>query len=448
MSALQSKSVVIVGGSLTGLFHRLYLKRHGVDVTILEKDPRSIRSSYQAGIAFGPAVEELLAKYDDTGLQSWIPAVGTRFSWRKRQDVAKLGIIRHETSWTLLYNILRANFDGMASETVPSPPPARDNDGNAQYLCGQKVIELIIGDKETTRSVKLGYISCAEEQKKAASQNVLEVDYIEADLVIAADGLHSTMRRLLNPPGRPTSEYAGYVAWRGTVPENQVSTPTAEYITNARGISRYCIPPDSGSFTSGTRLINWVWYCNVQDKSEEMNEPLTSKDGHIHGNTLPSGLVRPEVWDKYLAAALAQVTEPFAELLAKTKNPFVINVNDILCEKASFYDGRVLLAGDALATFRPHFAIATEKAARAALQLGKVWEGKKTLEEWEKEVLSYEKTGFLGSRVLGAWGCRGWWEFGCEAGKLAGFLAGLKLAGVRRAFWERLERYSPSWYPC
>lgn len=204
--------------------------------------------------------------------------------------------------------------------------------------------------------------------------------------------------------------------------------------------SRYCIPPDSGHFfTSGPttkahsdsretargaspRLINWVWYYNVPDNSPEMTELLTNKDGHIHSNTVPSGLVRPEVWNKYLTAVLPHVAKPYADLLSKTENPFVTKVNDVLCEKATFYDGRVILTGDALATFRPHIAVATEKAAKGVLELGKVWGGTKTLEDWEKEALFYEKKVWLASRALGAWGCRGWWEFFCEFGALASFL--------------------------
>lgn len=158
-----------------------------------------------------------------------------------------------------------------------------------------------------------------------------------------------------------------------------------------------------------------------------MTEILTNQNGHVHSNTVPSGLVRPQVWEKYLAAILPHVAAPYAELLTKTKNPFVTKVNDVLCEQASFYDGRILLVGDTLATFRPHFAVATEKAARGALELGKVWDGEKTMEDWEKEMLDYEKKVWMGSRVLGTAFCRGWWEFARELGGFVWFLLKLKV---------------------
>lgn len=227
MTALRDKTVVIVGGSLTGLFHGLYLKRHGVNVTILEKDRSAIRSSHQTGIAFGPAVEELLKNYDDTYLPNCIPAVGTRLDFHKFLNVLHLSVERHETSWTLLYNILRANFDGLVSSTVPNPPPPRQGDGKARYLVGKEVTEMIVGSKSQKESIKLGYLTRGEDGNSTTSRDE-RVEYIAADLVIAADGLHSTIRRLLDPPGVP-SEYSGYVSWRGTVPEDEVSPQTLEH---------------------------------------------------------------------------------------------------------------------------------------------------------------------------------------------------------------------------
>ena len=42
-----------------------------------------------------------------------------------------------------------------------------------------------------------------------------------ADLVVGADGPSSTLRKVLMPDVK--REYAGYVAWRGTVLESEVS---------------------------------------------------------------------------------------------------------------------------------------------------------------------------------------------------------------------------------
>lgn len=101
---------------------------------------------------------------------------------------------------------------------------------------------------------------------------------------------------------------------------------------------------------------------------------------------------------------------PFAEVISATQHPFVTKVNDALCETASFHDGHVVLVGDALATFRPHFAVATEQAARHCLGLGRVWKGETTMKQWATEATAYGKRIWLMSRVLGMWGTGRWWE--------------------------------------
>jgi 2-polyprenyl-6-methoxyphenol hydroxylase-like FAD-dependent oxidoreductase len=53
---------------------------------------------------------------------------------------------------------------------------------------------------------------------------------VSADLVIAADGANSTVRRKLLPEIKPI--YAGYVTWRGVVSEDQVKGETKTTLSN------------------------------------------------------------------------------------------------------------------------------------------------------------------------------------------------------------------------
>ncbi len=204
-----------VGGSLAGLLHGLCLKRHGSNVVILEQDPSTVRSSHQAGIAFGPAVEEILRKYDLTGVQSCTPSLSTRIAYRKRQYFKEVKVVRHLTSWGLLYRILRANFDGLASEAVPSPPPAKDGDGKAEYRAGQRATSL----QYENGAVTVGFVG-----EDGASGS------LTADLVIGADGMHSSVRGLVH--AQTAKEYSGYVAWRGTVCENDLPPETSQYFAS------------------------------------------------------------------------------------------------------------------------------------------------------------------------------------------------------------------------
>lgn len=174
-----------------------------------------MRSSHQAGIGFGPSVEEILRKYDETGVQSSTPSVTARIAYRKRANFRELKVVRHLTSWGLLYRILRANFDGLASEAVPNPPPARDGDGKAEYRAGQRV---------TTLRYENGVVTVGFVGKDGVSGS------LTADLVIGADGMHSTVRDLVQAP--TVKEYSGYIAWRGTVCESELPPRTIDYFSN------------------------------------------------------------------------------------------------------------------------------------------------------------------------------------------------------------------------
>jgi 2-polyprenyl-6-methoxyphenol hydroxylase-like FAD-dependent oxidoreductase len=54
----------------------------------------------------------------------------------------------------------------------------------------------------------------------------------EADLIVGADGLFSTLRQQFLPEVRP--RYAGYVAWRGIVDEVEVSAETRRVLRLVR----------------------------------------------------------------------------------------------------------------------------------------------------------------------------------------------------------------------
>lgn len=125
---------------------------------------------------------------------------------------------------------------------------------------------------------------------------------------------------------------------------------------------------------------------------------------------------------------------PFAALLSATRQPFVTKVNDVLCEKAVFHDGKVVLVGDALAAFRPHLAVATEQAARHCLGLARVWEGEMTMEQWSREATGYGKRMWLASRVLGIFGLGSWGQLLKTLWVYVVFLVKLKLGKGPRGY--------------
>jgi len=129
-----------------------------------------------------------------------------------RQTLDRCGRRIHEefypqkmTSWELMYYVLRANFDGHRSKycEVPAPMPG---EGKTEYLFGH----FVVGLEDVGNQVEVEYQD-NNLQKKTAS----------ADLVLGADGQSSLIRKKLLSEIERT--YAGYVAWRGLLPESEVS---------------------------------------------------------------------------------------------------------------------------------------------------------------------------------------------------------------------------------
>jgi 2-polyprenyl-6-methoxyphenol hydroxylase-like FAD-dependent oxidoreductase len=225
MASNTSKKVVIVGGSLGGLFTGIVFARLGYNVTILERTPASSLQDQGAGIAFylmippireamknlgtsGAPIVDFLEQYDRTKTPT-LTADGIQYLNRDgsiKFTTGGDGITAQVASWDLLYNILRANFDGGHEAGYVAAPPEMEGDGVANYVSDVRVTDLT----EVDELVEVEYEGV--DGRKGA---------LQADIVIGADGPSSTVRKLLLPEVERT--YVGYVTWRGTVKESLLS---------------------------------------------------------------------------------------------------------------------------------------------------------------------------------------------------------------------------------
>ena len=149
-----------------------------------------------------------------------------------------------------------------------------------------------------------------------------------------------------------------------------------------------------------------MWYYNC-DK-DALTDILTDTDGHLHQHSVPVGRLRTEVWARQKAVAQKTLPRPFLEVLEKITAPFVTVVSDTSAPRASFFEGKVLLVGDALTLFRPHIALSTNQGAFQSLLLRTVLEGQLTMEDWEAQVMQYARRGRLRSISWGAYFQVGW----------------------------------------
>lgn len=382
MSAPTPKSVIIVGGSLAGLMHALSLLSlpSPPNVRILERSSTALLHNQGAGVVAGSETQEFFEKVVRPGREIAITSKLRQYldsHGRVIQDSVK----EHQqmmTSWDLLYHVLRWRVDGLQSEYVTGI----EDDGRpkVEYLNGCTVSAVEgAGDK-----VKLTWT-----QKDSCEQTA------EADLVIASDGGSSTIRRLLKT--EVERKYAGYVAWRGTVPETELSESAREVFiekfvfhhqTGLQALG-YLIPGENGTTDKGKRLFNWITYCNYAEGSLELEKVMTDAHGRRHSITLPLGQMSPSVWEEQKAYVATILPPQFVEVVNKTKQPFIQAITDHISPQNSFLGGKVLLVGDALAGFRPHTAASTGQAAFDALRFGEYMAGTITKEQYDERVLEF-----------------------------------------------------------
>lgn len=137
-----------------------------------------------------------------------------------------------------------------------------------------------------------------------------------ADVVVGADGVYSVTRRFV-APDHPAARYAGYMLWRGLVPEAEVPGGLAGHGTNleihgAPGAQLvvYGVPGADGRADPGHRRVSFAWY----DASRtELLRETGCLDGDavvatLANDQIPAALVRelgelarrywPSPWDR------------------------------------------------------------------------------------------------------------------------------------------------------
>lgn len=336
----RSLRIGIVGGSLAGLTVGLLLRDQGHDVHIFERATGELKSRGAGIVAVHPSFR-YLAERTTLRLEDFSTIVPEVVSLDAEGRVLLREDRPHRfTSWAALQGALRRVFDDdryhMASE--------------------------VLGVENSARSARLRF----------SGRSVAEFD-----VVVAADGIGSTIRSQLFPEIEPAN--AGYVAWRSAVPESALSPATAALVTGslvyqlleASHVLVYPIPgfdPGSeGAEGAGPRddLINLVWYRNVAP--DEMGALLTDTKGRRQQTTLQPGMVRPEHAEEFRAAARNELAPQIGEVAEAAGQPFLQVVRDIEVDR--MVAGRTVILGDAAFAARPHAAAGTAKAAADAWAL-------------------------------------------------------------------------------
>ena len=328
--------VRIVGGSLAGLFVATLLKREGHDVRIYE---RSVRGLDGRGAG-------LLGKKETFAI---LRAAGC-------EHVARVSVIARE----------RLTFDETGAVVDRSMAPQSQLSWDYLYRTFR---DFIAGD-----DYMLGrHVDGIRQDDDAAYLTFKDGGEESADVVIGADGAASIVRNAVNGRLSP-SKYAGYVGWRGLLPETALPPEAAADL-----LDRFAFHQISGSHIlgflvagphaetiPGSRRYNWVWYRPAAGEKARA-AVFTDSAGRVHPYSLPPGSVPRAARAVTIADAARLLPTSLAAAVAATEQPFAQGVFDY--ETPLMANGRMVLIGDAAFVARPHTAMGVAKAAGDAMAL-------------------------------------------------------------------------------
>ncbi|MGH8517230.1 MAG: FAD-dependent monooxygenase, partial [Panacagrimonas sp.] len=165
--------------------------------------------------------------------------------------------------------------------------------------------------------------------------------------------------------------YAGYVLWRGSLPESALSEvgPLAGGVRSpgypgGHGIF-YFVPGADGSIEPGSRLVNWGVYVRMPEP--ELATLLVDVDGHHRDGSLPPGAMPRATELALLQKVEGRLPEFHLEILRACRHTSVYAIQDR--EVPAYRKGRIAVAGDAGALARPHSASGALKAMTDAIAL-------------------------------------------------------------------------------
>ena len=285
---------MVIGAGIGGLAAAAGLHAAGWDVTACER----ARSLEPVGVALALAPNGLRA----------LDAIGAGDALRALAVPQELGIRRCDGRW-----LMRSTTGRMISDRFGDPvillPRAAVIDALAARVPGGV---LCLATEVT--SVECG--------GKTAARVITTAGELEADLVVAADGIGSASRSALFP-GHPGLRYAGFTTWRLLTGPVSGQVPMAE--SWGRGTVFGVMPLSDGRV-----------YCYAAAPADP---------GASAGDELPE-----------LVRLFGRWHEPIPGLLAITRPQDVLrhDVAELAAPLPSFHGGRVALLGDAAHPMTPN----------------------------------------------------------------------------------------------
>ena len=319
---------------MSGLLSALQLRRAGWDVDVYERVECEL-SGRGAGIV---AQYELIDRLKGLGLAT--EALGVVIATRKILDHDGQVSIAHDcpqvaTAWERVYRLLRDAF------------PAE------HYHRGRGLLDFT-------------------QDARAVTARFSDGETIEADLLVGADGIRSTVRQQCAPHVAPL--YAGYSAWRAMIDERKWPADVHEELFGAMAFGlppgeQFLIYPVAGpndDLRPGHRRSNVIWY-RPADEATKLPWLLTDASGQTHELSIPPPLIRREAIEEMRADAERLLAPQFRQVVRLIEEPMLQPIYDLDSDDMAF--GRVAILGDAAFVARPHVGAGVSKASDDAAAL-------------------------------------------------------------------------------
>jgi salicylate hydroxylase len=308
--------IVVVGGGIGGLFAANALIAHGLEVSVYEQapalgevgagvyiTPNSVRHLERVGL--GPAVEK------------WGARVGPK-SHYYRHDGAPIAPVQvtDASGWKAAFGMHRADLVDFLAAALPA----------GVVHCGHRAI----GFEETGGAARVRFANGAS---------------VQADVIVAADGIHSELRPHVFPPSTPV--FHGTISYRGLVSRERLPDWPMDRWEMWAGPSKHFLvfPVRHGE------MVNYVGFVPAD---QEMRESWSAAGD-------PDVLRREfEGWDPRIGTVLAQVDKTFRWALYD-REPL-----------PTWSKGRLTLLGDAAHPMLPHLGQGANQSIEDGMALATI----------------------------------------------------------------------------
>lgn len=327
-------TVMIVGGGIGGLFAANALIAHGLDVSVYEQapalgevgagvfiTPNSVRQLQRVGL--GPAVEKFGA----------LVGAGSHYFRHDGAPIAPVQVT-DSSGWNATYGMHRADMVELLAAGLPAGV-VRPGKRGVSFDQHGDVARVAFSDRTTA----------------------------EADVVVAADGIHSELRHHVVPPSRPV--FHGSVAYRGVLPHAFIPDwPNDAWLMwLGKGKHFLTFPVRAG------KLINYVGFVPADAEMKESWSAPGDPD-----------VLRAEFagWDPRIERLLSEVRKTFRWALYD-REPLPV-----------WTKGRLTLLGDAAHPMLPHLGQGANQSIEDGMALATIL-SRATRETAPAALMAYEK---------------------------------------------------------